>query len=183
MKRLLFALLLIALPLAAQEAKKEDEKITAQAAAPSVQKLFLLKYADPAKVADLQHKRHPEYFHWLDLPFWNFFLFCSITLSRRIVAVSGATADDLRRFYRLPPARIRTVLSGVDPRFFDLAAHRRPEPFLLAVSTLHPHKNLDGLLRAFAAFAQRHAEYRLIVCGMHGFFSAELHALDDRGRW
>jgi hypothetical protein len=53
MKRLLFALLLIALPLAAQEAKKEDEKITAQAAAPSVQKLFLLKYADPAKVADL----------------------------------------------------------------------------------------------------------------------------------
>ena len=53
MKRILFALLLIALPLAAQEAKKEDEKITAQAAAPSVQKLFLLKYADPAKVADL----------------------------------------------------------------------------------------------------------------------------------
>ena len=53
MKRLVFALLLIALPLAAQEAKKEDEKITAQPAAPSVQKLFLLKYADPAKVADL----------------------------------------------------------------------------------------------------------------------------------
>jgi hypothetical protein len=53
MKRLVFALLLIALPLAAQEAKKEDEKITAQPAAPWVQKLFLLKYADPAKVADL----------------------------------------------------------------------------------------------------------------------------------
>jgi hypothetical protein len=53
MKRILFALLLIALPLAAQEAKKEDEKITAQSAAPWVQKLFLLKYADPAKVADL----------------------------------------------------------------------------------------------------------------------------------
>jgi glycosyltransferase involved in cell wall biosynthesis len=129
---------------------------------------------------DLQHKRHPEYFRWFDLPFWNFFLFCSITLSRRIVAVSGATADDLRRFYRLPPARIRTVLSGVDPRFFDLAAHRRPEPFLLAVSTLHPHKNLDGLLRAFAAFSERHAGYRLVVCGIHGFFSPELHALRDR---
>jgi len=53
MKRLLFALLLVALPLAAQEAKKEDEKITAQPATPWAQKLFLLKYADPAKVADL----------------------------------------------------------------------------------------------------------------------------------
>ena len=129
---------------------------------------------------DLQHKRHPEYFRWYDLPFWNFFLFWSITVSRRIVAVSAATADDLRRWYRLPPATIRTVPSGVDPRFFDLAALRRPEPFLLAVSTLHPHKNLDCLLRAFAAFAERHPEYRLVVCGLHGFFSAELHALRDR---
>ena len=129
---------------------------------------------------DLQHKRHPEYFRWYDLPFWNFFLFWSIAVSRRIVAVSGATADDLRRCYRLPPARIVTVLSGVDPRFFDLAARRRPEPFLLAVSTLHPHKNLDGLLRAFAAFRERHPEYRLVVSGIHGFFSAELHALRDR---
>ena len=129
---------------------------------------------------DLQHKRHPEYFRWFDLPFWNFFLFWSVTVSRQIVAVSGATAEDLRRWYRLPPAKIRTVPSGVDPRFFPLAACRRPEPFLLAVSTLHPHKNLDGLLRAFAAFRQQHPEYRLVVCGIHGFFSTELHALRDR---
>jgi glycosyltransferase involved in cell wall biosynthesis len=129
---------------------------------------------------DLQHKRHPEYFRWFDLPFWTFFLFWSVTVSRLIVAVSGATADDLRRWYRLPEAKIRTVPSGVDPVFFDLAARRRPEPFLLAVSTLHPHKNLDGLLRAFATFRQRHPEYRLIVSGLHGFSSAELHALRER---
>ncbi len=129
---------------------------------------------------DLQHKRHPEYFRWFDLPFWNFFLFWSITVSRRIVAVSGATADDLLRWYRLPPDKVRTVPSGVDPHFFDLAACRRPEPFLLAVSTLHPHKNLDGLLRAFAIFRERHPEYRLIVSGIHGFYSSELHALRER---
>ena len=129
---------------------------------------------------DLQHKRHPEYFRWFDLPFWNFFLFWSMTISRRIVAVSDATGDDLRRWYRVPPAKIRVVPSGVDPRFFELAALRRPEPFLLAVSTLHPHKNLDGLLRAFAAFREGHSEYRLVVCGLHGFFSAELHALRER---
>jgi glycosyltransferase involved in cell wall biosynthesis len=129
---------------------------------------------------DLQHKRHPEYFRWFDLPFWNFFLFWSITVSARIIAVSSATADDLRRWYRLPPARILTIPSGVDPHFFELAARRCPEPFLLAVSTLHPHKNLDGLLRAFATFRERHPEYRLIVSGIHGFFSDELHALRDR---
>jgi glycosyltransferase involved in cell wall biosynthesis len=129
---------------------------------------------------DVQHKRHPEYFRWFDLPFWNFFLFWSIKVSRLVVAVSGATADDLRRWYRLPPGRIRMVASGVDPRFFELATRRRPEPFLLAVSTLHPHKNLDGLMLAFAAFRRRHLEYRLVVSGIHGFHAAELHAMRER---
>jgi hypothetical protein len=53
MKRLLFALLLIALPLAAQEAKKEDQKSNVQPSVPRIQKLFLLKYADPTHVANL----------------------------------------------------------------------------------------------------------------------------------
>ena len=37
---------------------------------------------------DLQHKRHPEYFRWFDLPFWNFFLFWSAHVSRLLMAVS-----------------------------------------------------------------------------------------------
>ena len=128
---------------------------------------------------DMQHKRHPEYFRWFDLPFWNFFLYWSAIVSRVVVAVSGATANDLARWYRLPAAKVRTVPSGVDPHFFELAARRSPECFLLAVSTLHPHKNLDGLLRAFAIFRRHHPEYRLIVSGIHGFFSPQLHALRE----
>src|SRR5580700_7186105 len=85
---------------------------------------------------DLQHKRHPEYFRWFDLPFWNFFLWWSAHVSRVIVAVSSATRDDLLRWYRLPPANVRTIPSGVAPHFFPLAARREVEPFLLAVSTL-----------------------------------------------
>ena len=129
---------------------------------------------------DLQHKRHPEYFRWFDLPFWNFFLSASIRVSRAIIAISPATAEDLVRWYHPPAGKIRTVPSGVDPVCFGLAARRRPEKFLLAVSTLHPHKNLDGLLRAFAEFRKQHADYRLVVCGMHGFFSGELHDLRER---
>jgi glycosyltransferase involved in cell wall biosynthesis len=68
---------------------------------------------------------------------------------------------------------------GVDPVFFDIARRRCPEPFLLAVSTLHPHKNLDGLLRAFAPFRRAHPEFRLVVCGLHGFFTGPLHDLRD----
>jgi len=129
---------------------------------------------------DLQHKRHPENFRWFDLPFWRMLLFGSAHVSRTLIAVSEATRADLLRYYRLPEGRALTVLSGVDEEFFALAARRAPEPFVLAVSTLHPHKNLDGLLRAFAAFAKARPGYRLIVCGMHGFFTGPLHELRER---
>ena len=49
---------------------------------------------------DLQHKRHPEYFRWFDLPFWQFFVWASAHRSRGLIAVSAATRDDLQRYYR-----------------------------------------------------------------------------------
>src|SRR5215475_1804640 len=113
---------------------------------------------------DLQHKRHPEYFRWFDLPAWNFFLYWSAQVSKLILADSAVTSDDLHRWYRLPESKVRTVPLGVAADFLDLAPRRQPEPFLLAVSTLHPHKNLDGLLRAFAEFRKTRPEFRLVVC-------------------
>jgi glycosyltransferase involved in cell wall biosynthesis len=126
---------------------------------------------------DLQHKRRPEHFRWFDLPFWRVLLFWSAHVSRLLVAVSDATAADLRRFYRLPAWKIRVIASGVDPVFFDVGRRREPDPFLLTVSTLHPHKNLDRLLRAFAVFRRDHPDFRLVVCGLHGFFTGPLHEL------
>jgi glycosyltransferase involved in cell wall biosynthesis len=126
---------------------------------------------------DLQHKRHPEYFRWFDLPFWRFFLYWSARRSQALIAISHSTAADLMRYYDLPKSKIHIVPLGVDSEFFALSKSRRPERFLLAVSTLHPHKNLDGLLRAFAQFRANHSEFRLVVCGMRGFFSGPLHEL------
>jgi len=128
---------------------------------------------------DLQHLRHPEYFRWWDLPFWKFFLFWAAQVSRLVLASSTATAADLLQYYRLPEDKVRVAPLGVDPIFFDLARRRAPEPFLLAVSTLHPHKNLDGLLRAFAEFRKERPEFRLVVCGLHGFFTGPLLELKD----
>lgn len=128
---------------------------------------------------DLQHKRHPEYFRWFDLPAWNFFLYWSARAARTVLADSNATAADLERFYGLRGNKVRIVPLGVAPEFFALADQRKPEHFVLAVSTLHPHKNLDGLLRAFAMFREMRPEYRLVVCGLHGFFAGQLHELRE----
>ncbi len=122
---------------------------------------------------DLQHKRHPEYFRWFDLPFWRILLWASAHRARRLIAVSEATRDDLIRVYHLPPDRIRVVLHGVEPDFFNLD-RKHTDPFVLCVSTLHPHKNLDRLIRAYA---RRKRDWRLTITGMRGFFAEALDKL------
>jgi len=120
---------------------------------------------------DLQHQRHPEYFRWFDLPFWNFFLWIAARRSRGLIAVSNATRDDLRRFYG---AGATTIYHGVEREFFDVARRREPKDFLLCVSTLHPHKNLERLLRVY----RRSPDLpKLIVTGVRGFAAKSLEAM------
>lgn len=122
---------------------------------------------------DLQHKRHPENFRWFDLPFWNLLLWASAHRSRRLIAVSEATRTDLQSIYRFPADRIAAVHHGVAPEFLALG-RQRVEPFVLCVSTLHPHKNLDRLIRAYA---RRKRDWSLTIAGLRGFSAAGLDRL------
>jgi glycosyltransferase involved in cell wall biosynthesis len=128
---------------------------------------------------DLQHKRRPELFRRFDLPFWRILLYASAHLSTRLLAISGATRADLLRYYKIAPEKISVTPLGVDPVFFDTSKRRRVvgDPYILTVSTLHPHKNVDGLMHAFAEFRKTRPEFRLIVVGLRGFSTASLEKL------
>ena len=126
---------------------------------------------------DLQYKRRPEHFRWHDLPFWKLLVYVSVKRSRLLLANSGTTRNDLLHFFRLSDARVRVTALGVEDPFFTLK--RRPERFLLSVSTLHPHKNLDRLLAAFAAFHSKQPEFRLVIVGLRGFAAADLERQRD----
>lgn len=123
---------------------------------------------------DLQHKRHPEFFRWFDLPFWNLLLWLSAKRSRSLIAVSDATARDIGRYYAKEAEKTVVIPHGVDPEFFRIGERRaseelsRPEKYLLTVSTLHPHKNIGRLLEAFRIFRTLHPEYRLVIAGLRG---------------
>ncbi len=120
---------------------------------------------------DLQHKRHPEYFRWFDLPFWNFFLWASARRSRGIIAVSEATRRDFENYYHRPAA---VIPHGVEREFFEIACDRRPRDYILCVSTTHPHKNLDRLLRVHS---QMKNPPKLILAGVRGFAAKEVERL------
>ena len=120
---------------------------------------------------DLQHKRHPEYFRWFDLPFWTFFLWASAKQSRGLIAVSVATRDDLQTYYGVSAAVIH---HGVEWQFFEIAKSRQPRDYLLCVSTSHPHKNLVRLLRAAKSMRELPG---LVITGVRGFAAKEVEKL------
>jgi len=123
---------------------------------------------------DLQHKRHPEHFRWFDLPFWRLLLWASARSSTRLIADSASTRNDLKHFYGV---RAEVVHLGVESRFFEIAAHREPKDYILCVSTLHPHKNLDRLLRAHSRDPRLPD---LVITGLKGFAAKEIEKLADR---
>ncbi|MGH9627908.1 MAG: glycosyltransferase family 4 protein [Bryobacteraceae bacterium] len=130
---------------------------------------------------DLQHKRHPEHFRWFDLPFWRAFLYSSAKRSTVLVAVSEATKADLIRYYKVPASRVHVIPHGVEQEFFEIGRRRgKTDPYILCVSTLHPHKNLERLIRAFAEFRKRRPEFSLILAGMRGFHADAVEELVQR---
>ncbi len=129
---------------------------------------------------DLQHKRHPEHFRWFELPFWDMFLYGAAKRSAMLVAVSEATKQDLIRFYKLPASKIRVAPHGVERGFFEIQNNPDPDdPYLLCVSTLHPHKNLERLICVFAEFRKSRPEYRLVIAGLRGFHADLLQKIAD----
>ncbi len=101
-----------------------------------------------------------------------------------MIAVSEATAADLAIFLPRTTGKTRIIPHGVDPEFFRIGARRNEDslsrtaaPYFLAVSTLHPHKNLERLLEAFRHFRKSHPEYRLIIAGLKGFATRRIERL------
>jgi glycosyltransferase involved in cell wall biosynthesis len=95
-----------------------------------------------------------------------------------VLVPSAATAGDLVDLYGLEPARVAVTPLGVEPPPdpLDPAPARRllerlgvRGPFLLAVGTLEPRKNLPRLLVAFAEAAAELHEHHLVVVGPAGW--------------
>jgi glycosyltransferase involved in cell wall biosynthesis len=101
----------------------------------------------------------------------------AVAEAARVLVPSAATARDLADLYGLEPQRVTVTPLGVDP-----PSDPEPEParrllrrlgvrgpFLLAVGTLEPRKNLPRLVAAFAEAAADLPDHHLVVVGPAGW--------------
>ena len=107
-----------------------------------------------------------------------------------IVTISSTAKADLVRAFDLDPSRIHVTHLGSDPIFARPGGEEKAQqllthegvrgPYVVAVGTLEPRKNLVRLVGAFARVKARRSELSLVLIGRLGWRAEELFAAIDR---
>lgn len=104
----------------------------------------------------------------------------SATVARHIIVPSSRTRDDLVDRYRIPEQKISVIHHGVHPRFTDAlgtpdrtfrARYGLHRPYVLAVGTIQPRKNLPFLARAMHSID---GDIDLVIAGKKGWMAEQV---------
>ncbi len=129
-----------------------------------------------ATVHDVAFRHYPDAYPAAGRRFHERAAAIVVAEAARVLVPSAATARDLTDLYGLEPGRVTVTPLGAELPGHDLRASRRllaelgvAGPFLLAVGTLEPRKNLPRLLAAFASAADELPDHHLVVAGPVGW--------------
>ncbi len=142
-------------------------------------------------VYDLSFRIFPERFLPAQRLYLNTLTAHSCRRARRVLAISESTRADVIKHFGIDRARVDVAAPGVDPAFRPLPASLTdsfraqqglPNPFILYLGTLEPRKNLETLIRAFAALRAQFpiTNYQLLLAGAKGWLYHSLFALVEQ---
>ena len=114
---------------------------------------------------DLNFYRHPE---WYSRSFRLVYRLCAVPGLRRaarVVTISDFVHQQAVECLRLKPERVTRIYNGVKP--CPPLPEPRPgtPPYILAVGSLQPHKNLPRLIRAYQRLRTKNPALELHVVG------------------
>jgi glycosyltransferase involved in cell wall biosynthesis len=126
-------------------------------------------------VYDLTILLYPHLFPRLDVWYWRWIQPMMLRQADRVIAISHTTAQDLQRFYHLPPAAINTIYPACNSRFKPATEeeiqrvtkkYHLPDQTVIHVGRIDRKKNLPSLLHAFSMF-QRQSSFggKLVLVG------------------
>ena len=131
-------------------------------------------------VHDVSFLRYPQYFSWRDRLLFATLLPWGLRRAAGILTLSTHARDELRHFYPRLRAPIHVVPAAPSLAFrpTDAAAsepaltrHGLRRPFLLAVGSIQPRKNLVRLVEAYGDLRRSHPDIQLAIVGPRGFRS------------
>lgn len=158
--------------------------------------LFVPAFSSPIRyhgkkvmtVHDLNGILLPEIFSRLSRWYWGSLLPRSAKSCDAVIVPSEVTANDVRKYLRLPDNKIHVIGEGVHPdiHLLDNAAilvaglkeMNLHHPFILSVGTQEPRKNYPKLIEAFAR--SKRGEHELVIVGKASWGSADIHKMIEK---
>jgi glycosyltransferase involved in cell wall biosynthesis len=107
--------------------------------------------------------------------------------AKRILTVSNFSKADIVQTYGISNNKISVVYNGISDEFRVLTSEEITEtrsqfangkPYFLFVGSLHPRKNVQRLVQAFAEFSLENSEIDLVIVG-NAMWKQEIFQLTD----
>lgn len=137
-----------------------------------------------AAIHDINFAHRPKDLPWLKARYYNFFFPRFARKAQRIVTVSSYSKEDIHQTYQIPNNQIDVVYNGVNTLYTPTGEAERKKAkqkysmgkdYFLFIGSLHPRKNIVGLLKAFDAFrASVESDVKLMIVGGSMFKTGEI---------
>lgn len=121
------------------------------------------------------------------ITFWQlkYWTAISIYVSKRIIAISNATKQDIVRHYPYASKKICVTYLGYDKDKYNtnisendvrhiLKKYSIVDDYILFLGTLKPSKNLEGTIEAFAGLKSQFSNLKLVVAGKKGWLYQQI---------
>lgn len=128
-----------------------------------------------AAIHDINFAHRPKDLPWLTAKYYNHFFPRFAHKARRIVTVSFFSKEDILRTYKINSDKIDVVYNGVNTLYTPTSGEEKErtkitysdgKDYFLFIGSLHPRKNICGLLRAYDAFRTSvNTDTKLLIVG------------------
>jgi glycosyltransferase involved in cell wall biosynthesis len=137
-----------------------------------------------AAIHDINFAHRPKDLPWLKAKYYNYFFPKFARKAKRIVTVSYFSKEDINRTYKIDADKVDVVYNGVNTTYTPTsedensgakATYSKGKDYFLFIGSLHPRKNICGLLRAFDAFRTSvDSDIKLLIVGESMFKTSDI---------
>lgn len=128
-----------------------------------------------AVIHDINFEHFPKDLPWINRVYLTYFFPRFAKKAAKIITVSEYSKQDIATHYKIEKEKIRVIWNGAAPHFKPISKESiqrvRNEitvgkPYFLFVGSLHPRKNVNRLIEAFAHFKTKNdSDIQLVIVG------------------
>ena len=124
---------------------------------------------------DLHYENYPEFLPFLTRKYYQYFFPKFVKKATRIITVSNFCKDEISAKYGIAPGAIDVIYNSTREEYFPETEELKEAVrlkytgghlFFLFIGPVHPRKNLDNIVKAFALYKRKYgSSIKLVVTG------------------